>query len=105
MAMLEFDHLIESTGSSGALTAIQASFGAIETVMYFSNDTLATTQSISLQTAPDAAGPWVTEASTAISTVGSTSGRFRLTGPFGWIRPYLHTNSTGAYRVRIIGVS
>lgn len=103
--MIEFDHLITSSGSSGALTAIQASFGAIETVMYFSNDTLATTQSIQLQTAPDSSGPWISEASTTISTVGSTQGRFRLTGPFGWIRPYLNTNATGTYRVRLIGVS
>ena len=105
MAMLEFDAQMESSGSSGALTPVRSAFGAIETVMYFSNDTIATTQSISLQTAPDSTGPWITEASTAISTVGSTSGRFRLTGPFGWVRAYLHTASTGAYRVRLIGVS
>ena len=105
MSMLEFDAGSTTAGTSGAVLTVQSAFGAIETVMYFQNDTIATTQSISLQTAPDSTGPWVTEASTAISTVGSTQGRFRLTGPFGYVRAYLHTASTGTYRVRLIGVS
>lgn len=103
--MIEFNVLVTSTGSSGGLTAVESQFGAIETVVYFQNDTLAATQSIRIETAPDSTGPWISEASTTISTVGSTSGRFRITGPFGYIRPYLQAASTGTYRVRLIGVS
>lgn len=102
--MLEVDVRLNSTGSSGALTVVAIPFG-LEMVMYFSNDTIATTQSIRLQTAPDSTGPFVTEASTSISTVGSTAGVFRLTGPTPFVRPYLNTASTGTYRVRIIAVS
>ena len=87
------------------MTVVPIPFGSQELVMYFQNDTIATTQSIRLDTAPDSTGPFVTEASTVISTAGSTKGVFRLTGPAPFVRPYLNTASTGTYRVRIIAVS
>lgn len=103
--MKEIDVLLTSSGSSGGMGDVPIPMGTMELVVYFQNSTIATTQSIRLDTAPDSTGPWVPEASTSISTVGSTSGRFRITGPCPWVRPVLQTASTGNYWVRIIGVS
>lgn len=107
--MKEIDVLLSTPGSSVAgevLGPVAIPMGTMELVAYFSNSTIATTQSIRLDTAPDSTGPWVPEASTSISTVGSTSGRFRVTGPCPWVRMVYQTASTGGnYQVRLIGVS
>lgn len=104
--LLEINHVWTSTGgTSGGLTPVYLDFGAQQSVLYVSHSTLATTNSISFQTSGESTGPWFIEASTQISTAVSTTFGLRLTGPYGWVRPYLHTPSTGDYRIRLIGVS
>lgn len=104
--MLEINHVWTSTGgSSGGLTPVYLDFGAQNSVLYVSHSTLATTNSISFQTAEASSGPWAIDASTGISTGASTAFALRLTGPYGWVRPYFHTVSTGDYRIRLIGAS
>jgi hypothetical protein len=105
--MLEINHTWTSTGSSGAVgTPVRLDFGVVESVMSVAHSTLATTQSWSFQTAQESTGPWFTEASTSISTtVGAGNSAVRVTGPFSWVRPYLHTASTGTYTIKLLGVS
>ena len=95
-----------SSGASGGLSAILLPTPPTYSVLYVDHSTIATTQSFSLQSAKGSTGPWVNEASTSISTtVGSTRNLLRVTGPLGpYVRPYLHTASTGAYNLEFIGV-
>ena len=94
-----------STGSSGGMAAIEVPISAAYTVMYIDHSTLATTQSFSYQSAKESTGPWFIEGSTQISTAVSTRFSLRVTGPVGsFVRPYLHTASTGLYNVQLIGV-
>lgn len=95
----------QSTGSSGGLPAIELLLSAAYTVMYVDHSTLATTQSFSFQSAQESSGPWFLEGSTQLSTATSTRFGLRVTGPVGpWVRPYLHTESTGLYNVILLGV-
>jgi hypothetical protein len=104
--VLEVNFVWTSTGSSGGLTAVSVQAGAQQSVLYCEFSTLATTNSVSFQTAPTSSGPWFTEASTTISTTaGSSVVAMRLTGPYLWMRPYIHTASTGTYTFRLIGAS
>lgn len=104
--MLEIKHSWTSDGaSSGGLAPVYVQAAVIESVLYCQHSTLATSNSVSLQTAISSAGPWFTEASTAISTGVEGLVGLRLTGPYVWARPYLHTPSTGAYTLRLIGKS
>jgi hypothetical protein len=103
--MLEVDYQWTSTGSSGGLTALYIASPPMESVMYASHSTLASTQSVSVQTAPSSAGPWFNDVQQSFSTVGSTQYALRLTGPYKWVRPYLHSASTGTYTFRLVGVS
>ena len=103
--MLEIAKTWTSTGSSGGLDAVRIIGTPVESVIYVQFSTLATTQSWSFQSAQDSTGPWMIEASGTISTAASTQVSIRLSGPFGWVRPYLHTVSTGTYQFRLIGVS
>lgn len=108
MSMLEYSHVWTSTGSSGAVgSALQITWPAIENVLMIQYSTLASTQSVSLQMAQESTGPWAIQASTSISTAASTQITMRMTGPLGpgWVRPYLHSASTGTYQFRLIGVS
>ena len=91
--------------SSGGLTAIEIPFSPQQSVLYLQHSTLATTNSVSFQTAQQSSGPWFIEASTALSTAVSTQHALRVTGPFALMRPYLHTVSTGAYRLRLLAVA
>lgn len=94
-----------ATGSSGGLTAVQLPIPPAFSVLYVDHSTLATTQSFSFQSARESSGPWINEGSTAISTASSTRLALRVTGPVGpWVRPYLHTASTGEYGFQLIGV-
>ena len=87
-----------STGASGGLAAIEVPNGMHQTVLYIDCSTLATTQSASLMAAQRSTGPWFVEASTQIATAVSTGFGLRVTGPIGpYVRPYLHTASTGTY--------
>lgn len=94
-----------STGSSGGLPAIELPISAAYTVLYIDHSTLATTQSFSYQSAQYSSGPWFVEASTQLSTAVSTRFGLRVTGPVGpFVRPYLHTTSTGTYNFILYGV-
>lgn len=102
---LEYDFGWTSTGSSGALTAVEVRWAAVESAFYVQHSTLTSTQSISLQSAIDSTGPWVTETSTSISTAVSTAFVLRVTGPINrWVRPYIHSASTGEYKFRLVGI-
>jgi hypothetical protein len=103
--MLECNFVWQSTGSSGGLTAIRLDGFQAQSVLQIQYSTLATTQSVSFQTAQESTGPWFIEASTSISTAASTCINLRVTGPFTWMRPYLHTASTGTYQFRLIAQS
>ena len=95
-----------STGSSGALTAVEVKSPPSYSALYCECSTIASTQSFSVQTAAHSSGPWVSEGSTSIPATGSVTGAavLRVTGPYGWVRPYLNSASTGDYSFRLIGV-
>lgn len=101
----EIGHVWTSTGSSGGLTPVRVYGPVSQSALYCQFSTLATTNSVSLQTAQESSGPWFTEGSTSISTAGSGQVVLRMTGPYDYARPYIHTASTGLYQFRLIGVS
>lgn len=103
--MLEVNHRWTSTGSSGGLTAIRTDGFQLESVLYVFYSTLATTQSVSFQTSEESTGPWVIEATASISTAVSSAAAIRVTGPYTWVRPYIHTESTGTYNFRLVAAS
>lgn len=91
-------------GTSGALGVVELR-GVCYTSFYVDCSTLATTNSVSLQSAQASSGPWFAEASTQLSTAASTQYRMQVTGPIGpFVRPYLHTVSTGEYHLLLLGV-
>lgn len=102
--MLELNTAWTSSGSTAALTPVHVQFGAIESVLYVQNSTIATTNSFQFQTAQDSTGPWFVEASTACGGDANLAGQaaLRLTGPYRWMRPQLKTASTGTYTLRLI---
>jgi hypothetical protein len=103
--LLEINQTWTSTGSSGGLTPVYLASACADAVLKITHSTLASTQSISLQTAGSSAGPWVNEATASFSTAVSTAAAIRVTGPFLWMRPYLHSESTGDYTFRLVAVS
>lgn len=105
--MLEVDYVWTSTGSSGGGSPLFVSMMPVHSIMFVSHSTLASTQSFSAQVSEASSGPWFNEAQQSISTVatGSTGFALRITGPYKYIRPYLHSASTGTYRFRLIGIS
>lgn len=106
--MLEVKHTWLSTGStSGWNTAIQLDGFHSMAALYVKASTIATTNSVQLQTALSSAGPWAVEGSTSISATASAESLdvLRLTGPFTWVRPVLKTVSTGNYTIQLLGVS
>lgn len=105
--MLETNFSWTSTGSSGALAAIELAAGCQSLALYAHASTIASTQSYSLQTAPSSGGPWATEASTSIGATANAEAVavLRLSGPTIWARPYLNSASTGTYRFRLIACS
>lgn len=103
--MLEISYKWTSTGSSGGLSPVRLAAGALESVLYVQFSTLATTNSISFQTAPNSSGPWVNEATASLSTAVSSAAAIRVTGAYEWMRPYIHTASTGAYTFRLVATS
>lgn len=105
MGLNELNHVWTSTGASGGLTAVRVYGPISQSALYCQFSTLATTNSVSLQTAQESSGPWFTEGSTSISTLASGQVVLRMTGPYDWARPYIHTASTGLYQFRLIGVS
>lgn len=99
------DRSVASTSSSGGLTAVYLPISVQYTMLSVAFSTLATTQSLSYQSALESSGPWFIEASTQLSTAVSTRMVMRVAGPVGsWVRPYFHTASTGAYDVLLLGV-
>lgn len=102
--MIELNHAWTSTGSTAVLTPVSIPDGVLESALYVSFSTLATTNSVEFQTAQESTGPWMTEASTAIAIAGGQI-VLRLTGPVPYMRPQLKTVSTGAYTLRLVGVS
>ena len=103
--MLEISHGWTSTGSSGGLEPVLLRFGCMDSVLNIRYSTLASTQSISFQTAPESTGPWVIEAMSSQSTAASTAINIRITGSYEWMRPYLHSNSTGTYHLKLVAGS
>lgn len=107
--MLEIKKTWSWDGSSGALTppAKLMDGPCLESVMYVSCSTIASTLSFQFQTAPSSGGPWATEGSTSISASASVTScdRIRVTGPFPYARLYSATKSTGTHTVVLIGIS
>lgn len=103
--MFEIEHTWASTGDTGALTAIEVPFPAMESVLYVEHSTLATSNSFEFQTAQKSSGPWFTEASTAMGATAVVAQQaLRVSGPYRWMRPQLKTASTGTYNIRLIAV-
>ena len=108
--MLEHDFVwaVDRTASSVGSTfaAVRVPFPPIESALYLSASTLASTQSFAFQTAQQSSGPWATENSTVIAADGSSASqaRIRVTGPYRWMRPILNSVSTGTYTFRLIAV-
>ena len=96
-----------SSGASGGLSPVEVPTENISQGAFYANQsTIATTQSVSLQSAQVSSGPWFIEASTQMPT-GNVTTNFcmRITGPVGpFLRPYLHTASTGEYNFTFLGV-
>ena len=103
--MFEVNFVWNSSGSSGGLAAVSVQAGAQQSVLYCEFSTLATTQSVSFQTAQNSSGPWFVEGSTSISTGAVGVVALRVTGPYIWMRPYLNTASTGTYILRLLANS
>lgn len=103
--MLEIDATWSSTGSSGGLSPVYTHGMCMESVLTVAFSTLASTQSVSFQTAAESSGPWITEATGSASIAVSEAFAIRVTGPYKWMRPYLHSASTGNYTLRLTGVS
>ena len=104
--MLTVKQAWASTGSSGGLTALEIPDPHQFTNFHIAHSTLATTNSVSLQTAQQSSGPWFIEGSTQLSTAVSTAFVMRISGPVGpWVRPYIHTASTGQYDFMLIGIN
>lgn len=101
--MIELNHTWTSTGSTVVFTPVSVPDGVIESALYVSFSTLATTNSVEFQTAQESTGPWFTEGSTGLALAGGQV-VLRLTGPFLHMRPQLKTSSSGAYTLRLIGV-
>src|SRR5262245_37639742 len=94
-----------STGSSGGLPPFRLALATRDVALFIAHSTLATTQSASLQSVINSSGPWFIAGSTQIAN-GNASTVFKLapTGPVGrWVRPYLHSASTGDYDFLLIG--
>jgi len=104
--MFEINQTWTSTGSSGGLTPVYLGGGCMDAALYAQASTLASTQSFAFQTAQESTGPWFTEGSTSIGATANASAQavLRVTGPFLWMRPYLHSASTGTYQLRLIAV-
>lgn len=97
-----------TAASSGGQTAIELNDNVTDAVMYIDHSTLTTTNSFSFQSAQQSSGPWTIEGSTVTGAAGTASTNFalRVTGPVGpWVRPYLHTASSGGYDFLLIGVA
>ena len=95
-----------STGSSGGLQAFHMGQIARDVALFIAHSTLGTTQSASLQSAINSTGPWFIEGSTQLAA-GNVSTVFKLApqGPVGrWVRPYLHSASTGDYDFFLVGM-
>lgn len=97
--MRELDQPWSFTGTSGGGAAVEIHGNVTESAWYF-NTGAASTATVSVQSGPTSTGPWITEASTTLSTAAATV--LRVTGPFAWVRPF--NNSTGVVTVRVIGV-
>jgi hypothetical protein len=100
------DQSFSPDGSSGPTAAIKVHSPPSYTAMYVQCSTLASTQSFEFQTAIESTGPWFVEGSTALAATNSVSAAavLRLTGPYGYVRANLKTNSTGTYLIRILAV-
>ena len=105
--MLAVKYVWTSTGSSGALTAVEFTDPGVYSVLLCQSSTLASTQSFAYQLAQDSTGPWFKEASTSIAATATVAaqGALRITGPYSWFRPYLNSDSTGTYQFTLLGVS
>ena len=107
--MNEIAHTWTSTGTTSAFnTPVYLDFPCLETALYCESSTIATTNSFQLQTGLSSAGPWNVVGSTAITADGNGAALdvLRITGPLaGWVRPVLKTASTGAYTLKLMGVS
>jgi hypothetical protein len=103
--MLELNYTWTHDGTSGGLDGVYIAAGALESALYVQHSTLASTQSFSLQTAQQSSGPWFTEASTSISTGAVGQVVLRMTGPYLWVRPFFHSESTGTYTIRLLAKS
>ena len=103
--MFELEYTWNSTGDTGALTAVEVPFPAMESALYVEHSTLSATNSFEFQTAQKSSGPWFTEASTTMGATATISQRvLRLTGPYRFMRPQLKTASTGTYNIRLFAV-
>src|SRR5262245_2934171 len=100
--MLEINYVWTSDGTSGGLTPVSVQAGCLNSVLYVEFSSLASTQFVSFQTAPTSSGPWIAEASTSISSGAGGGIAMRVTGPFIWMRPFIHSASTGTYTLRLI---
>ena len=103
--MFEVDYVWTSTGSSGGLTPLHVSWSPTQSILYVQHSTLASTNTVSIRTAPASTGPWAIEVSQQTSTAVVAQHAMRFTGPYKWIQPYLHGPSTGTFSFRLIGHS
>ena len=97
-----------AAASSGAQAAVEMpTENVTQAVMYVDHSTLATTNSVSFQSAQQSSGPYFIEGSTQLATGNvSTNFAMRVTGPIGpFVRPYVHTASSGGYDFLLIGVA
>lgn len=101
--MFEINHTWTSTGSSGGLTPVEVRSGVMQSALFCQTSTLASTSSFSFQTAQESTGPWFTEGSTSLSTALAQQAVLRVTGPYAWMRPFIHSASTGTFQFKLIG--
>ena len=100
--MITFDYVWSSATSTGGQTAVLLDAGCdADSWRVFARSSTVTATTVAVQIAESTAGPWVSIASTSISTGVSIAMDF--SGPlFGYVRAY--SGSTGA-TIRLVGVS
>ena len=98
---------VSSAGMQGgtAVLAIEVPLSAQYHTMYVDFSTLATSNSLALQSAIESSGPWFAETSTQLSTAISTRLGMHVSGPIGpYVRPFFGTVATGTYHVTYLAV-
>jgi len=102
MPVAEIDQSWISSGGTGGMTPVQIYNSVIEWAFYAEKDN--STITVSLQSAQNSTGPWVTEGSTTTNSTAAEQFVMRGDGAMPWVRPYITARTnTNTINFRLIG--